>query len=150
MMNVQLQGTAAQIRAEMREFLGLDREDGKGETQPATETKPAGRGRGKASTTSSADAGASTEQSSAAGSAEGNSSVPAGGTATTTAAAGSDASAPSRDDIAKLCTSYGQKAGTPALQQLFREHGAENGKWSEVGDDKLPALKVRLDELLAG
>lgn len=84
--------------------------------------------------------------------------APAGDGATTQGAAASGASATSspqtgvsRDEVAKLATTYGQpsKGGPAVLQELFRKYGSANGKWSEVTDDKLPALKVELEELLA-
>lgn len=92
---------------------------------PATSSK----GKAKTSPPAAADAGASEEQSSAADSS---------GTVT-------------RESVAAKCTQYGspQKGGPAALKQLFTEFGSANGKWSEITDDQLPALNVRLDELLA-
>lgn len=55
-----------------------------------------------------------------------------------------------RESLAPKCTTFSSKAGTVALQELFRKHGSATGKWSGVPDESLPALNVELDELLAG
>lgn len=58
---------------------------------------------------------------------------------------------PSREEIAKKAMAYGAptKGGPNALKELFTQHGSANGKWSEVPNDQLPAINIRLDELLA-
>jgi hypothetical protein len=60
---------------------------------------------------------------------------------------GSTAAAVNRDTVAPKCSTYAQKAGPAALQELFRKHGSEKGNWSGVPEASLPALNVELDEL---
>jgi hypothetical protein len=59
----------------------------------------------------------------------------------------STAMAVDRDTVAPKCSTYAQKAGPAALQELFRKHGSEKGNWSGVPEASLPALNVELDEL---
>lgn len=147
-MELIFRGTAKEVRDEMREMLGLGgmvtgeqytseflRNTPEAQAEPEVE-KPKGRGRGK-----------STAQTGTSGNATGAS---AGEASEASGAPTANGGVVSRDDVGKLCMQYGQpaKGGAAALQELFREFGAPNGKWSEVTDDKLPALKVRLDELL--
>lgn len=158
-MNIQLQfegASAHEIRREMREFLGLDRE-GAAPSQPTAEPEPKVT-RGKSKASSAAATSQATPSSAAAESAEGNATAenagPSSGassTTTATSATTSPSETPSREDIAKKAVLYGQpgKGGPVALKQLLSEHGAPNSKWSEVPDEQLPGLNARLDELLA-
>lgn len=83
---------------------------------------------------------------------------PAGNAADTTGsgadATGSGAQSSAADDgpvtkdgLSALVLQYGAKAGPQAVGELFGEFGA--AKFSEIAEDKYPAVKVRLDELLA-
>lgn len=54
-----------------------------------------------------------------------------------------------KDTVAALCNSYGSKAGATALQEIFKELGSPQGKFSGVPEASYPALHARLTELLA-
>lgn len=89
-----------------------------------TEEPPAGNAAGTDTTGSGADATGSGAQSSAA-----------------------DDGPVTKDGLSALVLQYGAKAGPQAVGELFGEFGA--AKFSEIAEDKYPAVKVRLDELLA-
>jgi hypothetical protein len=121
---------------------------------PAKETKRGKTSSGPAetgATTPAATASGASAQSATSGAQidpTGDAAAAAGdATSASTTAASADVT---RESVAKKCTIYGQpsKGGPAALKELFIEFGSENGKWSEVADDKLPELNARLDDLL--
>lgn len=140
MISINFSGTVAEVLAEMEALVaahGVSPIDAAPAEPPA---KPATRGK-KTDKTSA--------EGNAVGTAESASTTSATSTAVT--AETSPSETPSRDDIAKKAVTYGQpgKGGPAALKELFVQHGSANGKWSEVPDDRLAEINVRLDELLA-
>lgn len=120
MLDIRVQGSVDEVVADLETLLG--RLKGVAAAPAAEPAQPATRGRGKKATGTAQD-----EPTGAAA-------APASGEIT-------------RDAIAPRCTAYAQKAGPVALQEIFKELGSENGKWSEVPDDKLGALDERLKGL---
>lgn len=52
-----------------------------------------------------------------------------------------------KETLSPRVLALGQKSGPAAVQELFGEFGA--AKFSEITEDKYPALNARLDQLLA-
>lgn len=138
MIEVRFNGSASEVRAEMRDFLGLDAEAAPEPVKLAEDKPKATRGKSKAEPATTEPAVPTADASSTVATSE-----------TTASSATTSPSDITRETVAPLCQQYGTKAGAPALQALFRELGAANGKFSEVPADKYGALKARLDELLS-
>lgn len=140
MISIHFEGTAQQVREEMRALLGLDR-DAPAEA-PANEDKPSPE---KPKATRSTKAKTT----------ENKTSVPEEDVPTadgTTAVGSTTATAPEERDLSEKAmreriTQYSAKAGPVALTEMQKQAGAENGKFSEVMAD--PTVLAKLDILLA-
>ncbi len=139
MISITFNGTASEVRAEMRALLGQD-----GEAAPAPETAPE-KPKATRSTKASPDTSAKTAEPASEPKAE------TSGEATTASSATSATTSPSdgitRDVVRKMFGDYIDKTGSQDLAvQVFGEFGAT--KFKDLTDEQLPAVHARLTDLL--
>jgi hypothetical protein len=144
MISITIEGTAQQVREEMRALMGLDR-DAPAETPAEAPANKDKSSPGKPKATRSTKANTSPEKDAETPTVASETGVD--GTVEGTTASPSEERDLSEKAMRERITQYSAKAGPVALTEMQKAAGAPNGKFSEVMAD--PEALAKLDALLA-